>query len=58
MSLEAIISLINGVGFPIFVSVYLLLTTNKLIEANTAMLNDLKNSINIRNDKEENNKKQ
>jgi hypothetical protein len=45
MSIQDIISLINGVGFPIFVSVYLLLSTNKLIDANTQMLNDLKQEI-------------
>lgn len=45
MDIQTIISLINGVGFPVFVSVYLLLTTNKLIDANTQMLNDLKIEI-------------
>jgi hypothetical protein len=45
MDIQTITSLINGVGFPIFVSVYLLLTTNKLIDANTAMLSNLKDEI-------------
>jgi hypothetical protein len=45
MSLQDIISLINGVGFPIFVSVYLLLSTNKLIQANTDATNLLKDEI-------------
>lgn len=45
MDIQSIISLINGVGFPIFVSVYLLLSTNKLIDNNTQMLNELKIEI-------------
>lgn len=45
MDINSIISLINGVGFPIFVSIYLLVTTNKLIENNTEMLNQLKDEI-------------
>lgn len=45
MDIQTIISLVNGVGFPIFVSVYLLLSTNKLIENNTEMLSQLKEEI-------------
>lgn len=45
MDVQTIISLINGVGFPIFVSIYLLISTNKLIDSNTQMLNELKNEI-------------
>jgi hypothetical protein len=45
MDIQTIISLINGVGFPIFVSIYLLVSTNKIIENNTKMLSDLKIEI-------------
>lgn len=52
MDIQTIIQLINGVGFPIFVSVYLLISTNKLLENNTQMLSDLKDEIKLMNDKE------
>lgn len=45
MDISNIVSLINGVGFPIFVSVYLLISTNKLIAANTQMLENLSEEI-------------
>jgi hypothetical protein len=51
MDIQTIISLINGVGFPIFVSVYLLISTNKLIESNTQMMSDLKDEISKMNNK-------
>jgi hypothetical protein len=51
MDIQTIISLINGVGFPIFVSVYLLVSTNKLLENNTQMLSDLKDEISKMNKK-------
>jgi hypothetical protein len=45
MDIASIITLINGVGFPIFVSVYLLISTNKLLAANTQMLENLSEEI-------------
>lgn len=45
MDISSIIQLINGVGFPIFVSIYLLISTNKLLSENTKMLSDLKEEI-------------
>jgi hypothetical protein len=45
MDISNIIQLINSVGFPIFVSVYLLLSTNKLVTENTKMLGELRDEI-------------
>jgi hypothetical protein len=45
MEIDTIIQLINSVGFPIFVSVYLLFTTNKLLTENSKMLSELKEEI-------------
>lgn len=45
MDTATIIQLVNGVGFPIVVSLYLLLTTNKLIVENTKMLSNLRDEI-------------
>jgi hypothetical protein len=45
MDISTISQLIGSLGFPIFISVYLLVTTNKILEANTKMLSDLKDEI-------------
>jgi hypothetical protein len=41
MSLVEVVSFIQGVGFPIFVAVYLLIFFNTTIRNNTQALNDL-----------------
>jgi hypothetical protein len=51
MEINTIVQLINSIGFPIFVSVYLLITTNKLIAENSKMLSELKDEIRKMNTK-------
>lgn len=41
MDITQIISLINSVGFPIFVSVYMMVNFQKIIENNTKVTEDL-----------------
>ncbi len=40
-TMEEIISLISNVGFPIAITIYLLLTRDKTIDANTMAINKL-----------------
>jgi hypothetical protein len=51
MDINIIIQLINSVWFPIFVSIYLLISTNKLLTENTKMLSELKDEIQKMNNK-------
>ena len=41
MTLPEVVTFIQGVGFPIFVAVYLLIFLNKTIKENTQALNNL-----------------
>jgi len=42
----ALADLVASIGFPIAISVYLLLTRDRVISKNTEAINDLKNAIN------------
>jgi len=47
--MEELINIIGQVGFPIAISLYLLITRDKIIVANTTALNSLKEAINEKN---------
>ena len=48
MTIQDIIQFIQGVGFPIFVAVYLLVWFSKSIQENTIVLRDLKNILEVK----------
>ena len=50
METTEIIQLISNVGFPIFVSIYMLTYMNKQQEDMKETINELKNAINILNE--------
>jgi hypothetical protein len=44
MVYDEIVSLVGTLGFPIFVAVYFMATTNKILQTNTAALDKLSNT--------------
>ena len=52
MGLPEIVSFVQGVGFPVFVAVYLLVFFNTTIRENTQVLRDLANYLEWRIDKD------
>lgn len=49
MPLEEIIKFVQGVGFPVFVAVYLLVFFNTTMRENTQILRDLKTYLEAKN---------
>jgi len=45
MAYEELIQLVGNVGFPIAISIYLLITRDKVIKENSSALQNLKESI-------------
>ena len=52
MGLPEIVAFVQGVGFPVFVAVYLLVFFNTTIRENTQVLRDLANYLEWRIDKD------
>lgn len=45
--MQPVIDVINGVGFPAFVAVYMLIVNKKSTDHNTEILNELKTAITL-----------